>query len=70
LREAVEELERRLQTNYERAALMGVKGASDGCISSAPGNGALGGNYEFENIDESNFTFTRARDEEIDGNPE
>jgi hypothetical protein len=49
---------------------MGVKGASDGCISSAPGNGALGGNYEFENIDESNFTFTRARDEEIDGNPE
>jgi len=70
LREAVEELERRLQTNYERTALLGVKGASDGFIGSAPGIGALGGNPEFYNIDESNFTFTRARDEEIDDNPE
>jgi hypothetical protein len=70
LREAVEELERRLQTNYERTALIKVRGAAAGTISSAPGNGALGGNPEFDNIDESDYTFTRARDEEVDDNPD
>jgi hypothetical protein len=78
LREAVEELERRLQTNYERTALLARsetrtdRSESKAAIilGSAPGNGALGGNPDFENIDESECTFTRARDEEVDDNPE
>ena len=48
---------------------MNIKGVALGTISSAPGNGSLGGNPDFDDIDERERTFTRARDEEVDDNP-